>query len=166
MREPVVRTVGLVAAAGYALFIGWLFVSQPRTLAEVTGGLADSMGAYAVDQTEFDAALRFFRNDQFVEARSAVARADPAERHAPTQFYIAYSFYRQGWGRLYQDDVLYEQALAAVNRAIELSSGGRLRVDDPDLQLQTPDELKAEIESGLIRDASDLNPMRVFRSRK
>jgi hypothetical protein len=161
-----VRAVGLVIAAVYAIFVGWLFVTQPRTLAEVTGGLADSVGVYAVDQTAFEDGLRFFRNDRFIEARSAFARADPAKRHAPTQFYIAYSFYRQGWGRIYHDDELYKQGLEAVERAMALAGGGRLLVDDADLQLQSPDELKAEIEAGLVRDVSDLNPMRVFRSRK
>jgi hypothetical protein len=32
--------------------------------------------------------------------------------------------------------------------------------------MQTPDELKAELEAGLTREASDLNPMRVFEKRK
>ena len=39
----------------------------------------------------------------------AFARADPAVRDARTQFYIAYSYYRQGWGRLYHDDALYAE---------------------------------------------------------
>jgi hypothetical protein len=39
-------------------------------------------------------------------------------------------------------------------------------VSDPDLQLQTADELEAELRAGLTRDWSDLNPMRVLGSRK
>jgi hypothetical protein len=159
--------LGLVGAAGYAAFIGWLFLSQPQTLAEVTGGLAASVGAYRVDDAAFQDGLRFFRNDQFVEARLAFRRADPAERDARTQFYVAYSYYRQGWGRLYHDDALYKQGVEAVNRAADLAPGGGLVVhDDPTLQMQTPDELKAELEAGLTREASDLNPLRVFGTRK
>ena len=99
MREPVVRSVGLVVVLGYAALIAWLFASQPRTMAEAVGGLSANLGTYGVDEQAFADGLAFFRNDQFVEARSAFARADPATRDAVTQFYLAYSFYRQGWHR-------------------------------------------------------------------
>ena len=166
MREAVVRGGGLGLTLFYALFIGWLFVRQPATLAEVTGGLSSAVGAYRIDQQAFDDGVRFFRNGQFVEARAALERADPGHRDAQTQFYIAYSFYRQGWGRLYSDDALFAQGLDAVNRAIALAPGGRLVVDDPDQQIRTADELKAELEAGLRRDASDFNPTRIFRQRR
>ena len=77
---------------------------------------------------------RVLRADQFVEARAAFARADPAERDARTQFYIAYGFYRQGWGRVYNDDILFKQGLAAVDRAIALARPDRLVVEDPQLR--------------------------------
>ena len=48
-----------------------------------------------------------------------------------TQFYIAYSWYRQGWGRVYSDDDMFAQGLMAVNRAIAVAPDGRVRVDDP-----------------------------------
>ena len=47
-----------------------------------------------------------------------------------------------------------------------MQPGGRLVVDDADLRMHTTDELKAELEAGIRVDASDLNPMRVFRKRK
>jgi hypothetical protein len=150
----------------YALLIGWLYARQPQTVAQVTGGLSAAIGAYRIDQQAFEDGVRFFRRDQFAEARFAFARADPAVRDARTQFYIAYSCYRQGWGRLYHDDQLYLQGLSAVNRAIELAPGGRLVVDDPDLRMHTADELKAELEAGIRRDLSDFNPMRLFGERK
>ena len=34
--------------------------------------------------------------------------------------YVAYSFYREGWGRVYHDDRLYAAGLAVVDRAIVL----------------------------------------------
>jgi hypothetical protein len=166
VREGVVRGVGIGLSLGYALFIGWLFVRQPATLAEVTGGLSSAVGAYRVDQQAFDDGLAFFRNDQFVEARAALERADPARRDAATQFYIAYSFYRQGWGRLYSDDALFAEGLAAVDRAIALAPGGRLIVEHPEQQIRTADELKAELEAGLRRDAADFNPARLMRKRR
>ena len=146
--------------------IGWLFVRQPQTVAQITGALAATIGAYSINQEAFTDGLRFFRNDQFDEARLAFARADPAVRDAHTQFYIAYSYYRQGWGRFYHDDALYADGVAAVDRAITLAPGGRLIIDDDTLQMRTGEELKAELEAGRRREASDLNPMRVFRERK
>jgi hypothetical protein len=41
-----------------------------------------------------------------------------------------------------------------------------LTVDDPNLGLHTPAELKAELEAGVERSWSDLNPLRAFRQRK
>ena len=166
MREPVVRSVGLVVVLGYAALIAWLFASQPRTMAEAVGGLSANLGAYGVDAQAFGDGLAFFRNDQFAEARSAFARADPAARDAVTQFYLAYSFYRQGWHRTHHEDELYQQGLEHVERAIALSPGGRLVVDDADLGMRSADELRAELEEGLTRDATDFNPLRLLRERK
>jgi tetratricopeptide (TPR) repeat protein len=166
MRETTVRGAGLVITLAYACFIGWLYARQPTTIAEVTGGLSDAVGVYRVDEDAFQNGLRYFHADQFVEARSAFERADPARRDARTQFYIGYSYYRQGWGRLYSDDALYRQGLEAADRAIALAPDARFASEDPAQQIQTADELRAELENGLRRDASDFNPLRVFRKRK
>jgi hypothetical protein len=166
MQERLTRAAGLVLIAGYASFVGWLFATQPKTMAEAVGGVAAGFGAYAIDAQAFADGLAYFRNDQFPEARAAFARADPAARDARTQFYVAYSFYRQGWFRTHRDDDLYRQGLAAVERAIALAPEGRLVVDDENLQMHSADELKAELSRGLAADVSDLNPMRVFESRK
>jgi hypothetical protein len=166
MREPVVRSVGLGATALYAALIGWLFASQPSTVAEAIGGVAATVGAYHIDEQAFADGLAFFRRDQFVESRAAFARADTATRDPRTQFYIAYSYYRQGWHRTHHDDALYRSGLASVEHAIALAPNGRLVVDDPDLLMHSADELKAELEAGLRTDASDLNPLRLLESRK
>jgi hypothetical protein len=166
MREPAIRGAGLVVAVAYAAVIAWLYASQPQTVAQVTGGFASMVGAYRIDAQAFDDGLRFFRRDQFPEARAAFSRADSAERDARTQFYIAYSYYREGWGRVYNDDVLFGRGLVAVDKAIAVAPGGRLTVDDPDLQMRSADELRAELQRGVTRDASDFNPMKVFRARK
>ena len=166
MADRTVRGIGLALSFAYAAFIGWLYAYQPQSAAEVTGGFAAGIGAYRVDQQAFEDGLQFFRRDQFAAARSAFERADPAHLDARTQFYIAYSFYREGWGRLYQDDTLFAQGLEAVNRAIARAPDGRILVEDADLQMHSGDELKAELEAGLRRDASDFNPARIVRPRK
>jgi len=161
-----IRALGLLLSLAYAVVIVWLYAAQPQTMAEVTGGLASQVGVYRIDDQAFADGLAFFRRDAFVEARAAFARADPAQRDARTQFYIAYSFYRQGWGRVYSDNALFAQGLIAVDRAIAAAPDHRLVVDDATLGLRTADELRAELQRGLTHDLSDLNPLRVLRTRK
>jgi len=166
VREDFVRGGGLVVTVVYALAIVWIYARQPETFAEVSGGLASTIGAYRIDEQSFTDGLTFFRKDQFAAARAAFARADPAERDARTQFYIAYSYYREGWHRLYSDDQLYGEGLKVIDKAIALAPDGRLVVDDLELSMHSADELRAELTAGLKRDASDFNPLRVFGTRK
>jgi tetratricopeptide (TPR) repeat protein len=165
-RDTVIRAGGLVVTLATASLLAWLLAAQPATMADVGGGLAATVGLYRIDQAAFDEGLRYFRDDKFREARLAFARADPAARDATTQFYMAYSLYRQGWGRVYNDDALFREALEALDRAAAAAPSGRVSVDDPTLGLRSSDELRAELERGLTRELSDLNPMRVFRPRQ
>ena len=164
--RPMTRVLGLAAVTAYASLIAWLYVAQPQTVDQVTGGLAASVGAYRIDQQAFDDGLAFFRHDQFMEARAAVGRADSAERDATVQFYTAYSYYREGWGRFYNDDLLFQKGRDAVDRAIALAPNHRLIVSDPNLDMHSADELRGELTRGMTRDWSDINPLRVFRARR
>jgi hypothetical protein len=166
MPESAVRAVGLIASLAYGALVLWLYATQPQTMAQVSGGLTSIIGAYSIDQQAFDDGLRFFRADKFPEARAAFARADRAQRDARTQFYIAYAFYREGFGHVYNDDALFKQGIAAVDLAITLAPNGRLVVDDIDLQLRSGDELRAELQRGLTVEPSDFNPLRMLRKRK
>jgi hypothetical protein len=166
LSESLSRALGLSATVGYTALIAWLFTLQPQSMAEVTGGLSASIGAYRIDQPSFDDGIRLFRQDQFEAAVSAFERADSAKRDARTQFYIAYAFYRRGWGRFYHDDAWFTKGLETVKRAIAVAPNGRIVVEDPTLEMHSGDELKAELEAGLRRDLSDLNPLRLFRGRK
>ncbi len=160
-----VRIVGLVLSLVYAAAIVRVYVRQPATLPEVAGSLTSTVGAYRIDQDRFDAGLAFFRRDQFVEARDAFAQADPARQDASVQFYLAYAYLRQGWGRVYADDALYKAGQATLVHARSLVPSGSIVVQDPNLRLHTSEELAAEFERGLTRELSDLNPVRVFRER-
>ena len=164
--EPIVRLAGLAITLAYAALIAWVVVNQPQRVTEVGGFVSSSIGAYRVDQQAFEEGLRFFHADQFREARLALDRADPARRDALTQFYVAYTFYREGWGRFYHDDELYKAGLDAVTRAASLAPSGQVAVDDPRLGMRTSDELAAELERGLARELSDANPMRIFGTRR
>jgi hypothetical protein len=164
--ETVTRVAGLLCALAYAAFGAWVYAQQPRTVAELRGAMAAEVGTYQIDRPSFEEGIRFFRAEKFEEARAAFALADPASRDATTQFYVAYTFYRQGWGRLYNDDALFKRGLAAVEHAITLAPGGRVEVRDGDLGLRTGDELRAELQRGLTRDASDFDPRRLMRERQ
>jgi tetratricopeptide (TPR) repeat protein len=148
------------------VLIAWIYTRQPATLAQIRGGMSASIGAYHVNSQALAEGLAFFRGDRFVEARAAFQRADPAERDALTQFYIAYTYYRQGWHRLYSDDALFAEGLKAAEKAVALDPEQKVSVNAVGLQLRTPLELRAELESGLKQEPADFNPLRLFGDRK
>ncbi len=167
MQHKLIQITGIAATVLYATFIIWLYATAPRTLREVATSAQVAAGTYEVDAAKFEAGRELFRQEKYRAAREAWAAADPAERDARTQFYVAYACYHEGWGRVYNDDALFKQGLEAVNRAIDLAgNAATLTIDDANLQLHTPAELKAELEAGATRSWNDLNPLKVLRQRK
>ena len=166
MPHKLIQSIGLALSLLYAALIIWIYATQPRTFHEVATGAQVAAGTYEIDAAKFDAALALFRREQFRAARDEWELADPAHRDARTQFYIAYAFYREGWGRLYSDDALFKQGVEAAARAIDLSHGETLNIEDADLQMHSPAELKAELEQGTERTIGDFNPLKVLRTRK
>lgn len=166
MQPTLIKSAGIAWTLVYAAFVIWIYAAAPRTFTEATTQASVTAGTYAVDEARFAAARELFRREQYAAARDEWMRADPATRDARTQFYIAYAFYREGWGRVYHDDALYKQGLEAIARAIALSPAGALTVDDSDLKIHSAAELKAELQQGLETSAGDFNPLKVVRERK
>ena len=175
MNEKYIQISGVLLTVFYAVFIAWIYIAEPQSLDEfpakaqttidnVTTKTQIAIGTYEVDKARFDEGLKAFRADNFIAARDNFERADPEKRDAKTHFYIAYSFYRQGFGKVYNDDALFKQGLEQTNRVI--ASDKNFRSDDPDLKLKTPAELKNEFEEGLKVTASDFNPFKILRQRK
>jgi len=164
-KKRVLQSIGLLVSVVYGVAIVWIYATEPRSFQAVATGAQVATGTYQVDQERFDAALALFRREQFRAARDEWQRADAAQGDPKTQFYIAYSFYREGWGRVYYDQELFKQGVEAVNRAIALSPAP-LTVPDENLQLHTAAELKAELEQGTERSWGDVNPLKVMRTRK
>ena len=175
MREKHIQSFGIILTVIYGLFVVWLYAAAPKNLEEVSTKAAATIetattkgeiliGTYEIDQVKFDEGLRAFRQDNFIAARDRFEIADPERRDARTQFYIAYSFYRQGFGKLSNDDALFRQGLEQTNRAAALDKN--FKADDVDLQLKTPAELRNELEEGLKVTAGDFNPFKVLRDRK
>ena len=161
-----IRVLGLAGSLSFAFFVAWLYLTGPTTIAEVTGGVAAGFNAYRVDEQSFQEGLVLFQRDAFPAARVAFERADPARRDSRAQFYVAYSFYRQGWGRVWNDDQLFKQGLEALDRAVKADPSGRVAVTDPGLGLSTSDQLRVELEAGIKRNAADFNPLRIMRKRQ
>ena len=166
MQRKVIQISGLVWTLIYASFIVWIYATEPRSFKEVATNSQVAAGTYEINQERFNNALALFRRDQFRAARDEWASADPAQKDPRTQFYVAYAWYREGWGRVYYDNDFFKQGLEAVNRAISLAPNGTLTVDDPDLQMHTTAELKTELEQGTETSWKDLNPLKLFRQRK
>jgi hypothetical protein len=166
MQRKLIQIAGIVWTLIYASIIVWIYATEPRSFREVATNTQVAAGTYEVNQEKFNNGLGLFRRDQLRSARDEWAGADPAQKDPRTQFYIAYAFYREGWGRVYYDNELFKQGLAAVGRAISLAPNGVLKVDDADLQIHTAAELKTELEQGTETSWNDLNPASMFRQRK
>jgi len=166
MQRKLIQIVGVVWTLVYASIIVWIYATEPRSFKEVATNTQVAAGIYEINQEKFNNGLTLFRRDQFRAARDEWASADPAQKDPRTQFYIAYAFYREGWGRVYYDNALFKEGLEAVNRAINLNTNGTLVVDDPNLQMHTAAELKAELEQGTETSWKGLNPLKLFRKRK
>jgi tetratricopeptide (TPR) repeat protein len=168
MQPTLIKSAGIAWTLLYAAFIIWIYATAPRTFTEATTGASVVAGTYAIDEARFLAARELFRREQYAAARDEWRRADPAMHDARTQFYLAYAFYREGWGRVYHDDALYRQGLEAAERALALApaGGGALAVDDPELKIHSAAELKAELQQGLETSAGDFNPLKIVRERK
>ncbi len=164
MKEKHIQILGIALSLVYGALVVWLYAQQPKTFAEVATKATVTVGTYEVDRAKFEEGLRFFRADNFIAAREAFRQADPERRSAEVQFYDAYSYYRQGWGRVSNDDALFRQGIEAAGRVAALAPD--YRSADANLQLKTAVELKNELEQGLRVTADDFNPLKVFRERK
>ncbi len=175
MNEKHIQLTGIFLTAAYAIFIAWLYWVEPKSLEEVpakaqttienvTTKTQVAIGTYEVDRAKFNEGLAAFRQESFIVARDNFEKADTEKREAKTQFYIAYSFYRQGFGKVSNDDALFKLGLDQISRVIALDRN--FKSDDANLQIKTPVELKNEFEEGLKVTASDFNPLKVFRERK
>jgi len=166
MQTRLIQIAGIIWTLVYAGIIVWIYATEPRSFKEVATNSQVAAGVYEINQEKFNNALALFRREQFRAARDEWSGADPAQKDPRTQFYIGYACYREGWGRVYYDDALFKQGLEAANRAIALAPNGTLVVDDPNLQMHSAAELKAELEQGTETGWKDVNPLKLFRQRK
>ena len=170
-----IQIVGTVVAAVYFVFIAFLYLAEPRSLADISTKAVTTVqdvvtkgtvitGTYEIDRAKFIEALALFRQDNFVASRDLFQKADPEQRDASTQYYIAYTYYRQGWGRLSNDDELFAAGLRQLDVVEKLDAN--FAATDADLKLKRPAELRHELEEGMRVTVDDFNPLKLVRERK
>jgi glutamine cyclotransferase len=164
MNERYIQILGIMLVLTGSIVIAFLYWTEPRSLAEVSTKGQVAIGTYSIDKEAFAQGISLFTKDDCAGARAAFARADPEQRDANTQFYVAYSYYRQGWGRIYNDDAFFTEGVKIIDHVIALDPN--YRSTDETLAMRTPAELKNELEEGLKITPSDFNPMRLTRDRK
>ena len=164
MNEKTIQILSVLMVLAFGGLIVWIYAKQPQNLREAVSKAAVSTGTYGIDDAEFKRGVDLFRQDNFPGARESFAKADPEKHDARVQFYAAYSFYRQGFGRVYDDDTLFKQGLERVNFVI--AANPEFRVDDDNLKMKTPQELKSELEKGLEITLEDFDPRKLTRERK
>lgn len=164
MKDRHIHALALLLVTLGLGFIAFIYVSEPKTIAEVATKGSVAIGAYEIDKAELARGLELFRRDSFPASRAAFDRSDPEKRDPAVQFYFAYSLYREGWGRFTNDDALFAAALASAKRVDALNPN--FAAADPSLTIKTTADLKAELEEGLRLTPGDFNPMKLTRERK
>ena len=161
MKEKHIQIFAIFFSLTYSGFIVWLYANEPKTFSEVATKATVTVGAYEIDKAKFAEGLRLFRTENYPASREFFAQSDPEKRDANVQYYIAYSYYRQGFGKVYNDDTLFKESLAVLSRV-----SPDFKAADDDLKMKTPAELKNELEQGLQFTSDDLNPLKLLRERK
>lgn len=176
MKQKYIQISSIVLVAVIGGFIVFLYATAPRSLEELSAKAKETVdnavtkgqvltGIYTANRVKVNQGIGQFRQEKYEIARELFNEADPEKRDGQTQFYIAYSFYREGWGKFANDDKLFEQAYEAGKRA-QILLGENFVSDDADLKLKTTADLLAEIEEGLRVTPDDFNPQKWFRERK
>lgn len=175
MKRQLIQIFGIAVTLVYGGLILWVYATGPQSLDDasikarrtientVTKGEIVT-GTYAADPEKFAKGIAEFNADNFIAARSFFENADPERRDGKTQFYIAYSYYRQGFGKFSSDDELFAKGLEVANRLIEIDRD--FVATDPKLGMKTAAELKREFEEGMRTTISDFNPLKLTRERK
>ncbi|HKG20290.1 MAG TPA: hypothetical protein VKC34_00210 [Blastocatellia bacterium] len=157
--KQTVQVAGLVMALLYGSGIAWLYVRQPRSFKELKTQAAVEANVYRIKQENFDEALRQFNAARYPVAIEQFELADEARLDPAVQFYIAYSYYMLGRGRLYDDDELFRKGIEAVERCLANAPNNIFEIDRADLQIRSANALRERLRAGLDVTGSDFNPL-------
>ena len=158
-----VQITGLVIAILYGLSIAWLYVRQPRSFQELRTQVAVETNSYQIKRENFDQGLRQFNTGQYKVAIEQFELADPAQSDPATQYYIAYSYYLMGRGKLFDDDEMFRKGLAAIDRCIQSAPNNIFEIDRTDFEIRNATALRQRFRDGLEVSPSDFNPLDWFK---
>jgi tetratricopeptide (TPR) repeat protein len=161
--KRMVQITGLVIALLYGASIIWLYVRQPRSFQELKTAVAVEANVYRIKRENFDEGLKQFNAGQHKVAIEQFELADPAESDPATQFYIAYSYYLLGRGKIYDDDEMFRKGLAAIDRCLQSAPNNIFEIDRADLEIRSAAALRQRFKEGLEVSPSDFNPLDWFK---
>ena len=160
--KAAVQISGLVIAILYASIIGWIYVRRPQSLAELKTQASVQANLYHISQENFDAAIKEFDAGDYNSAIGQFKLADPAEKDPSSQYYIAYSYYLLGRGRIFNDEDMFKRAIDAVNRCLDNAPNHIFETDRADLEIRNADTLRQKLVEGLKHTMPSLNPLDWF----
>jgi len=160
--KAAVQISGLVITVLYASIIGWIYVRRPQSLAELKTQASVQANLYHISQENFDAAIKEFDAGDYNSAIGQFKLADPAEKDPSSQYYIAYSYYLLGRGRIFNDEDMFKRAIDAVNRCLDNAPNHIFETDRADLEIRNADTLRQKLVEGLKHTMPSLNPLDWF----
>jgi hypothetical protein len=157
-----IQVAGLVVTILYGSFIVWVYARRPQTLAELKTQASIQASVYHINQQNFDEAIKEFNGADYNSAIGQLKLADPAQQDPPSQYYIAYSYYLLGRGRIFNDEDMFNNAIKAVDRCLDNAPNHIFEIDRSDLEIKNADTLRQKLIDGLKHTMPNLNPLNWF----
>jgi tetratricopeptide (TPR) repeat protein len=146
----------------YGFIIVWLYVHQPQSLSELKVQASVQANVYHVNEPNFDEAIKEFDSGDYNSAIGQFKLADPAQKDPASQYYVAYSYYLLGRGRIFNDEDMFNKAIEAVNRCLDNAPDHIFQLDRADLEIKNADTLRQKLVEGLKHTLPSLNPLNWF----
>jgi hypothetical protein len=156
------QIAGLVIMPLYGCLVVWLYVHHPQSLSELKTQASVQANVYHVNQPNFDQAIKEFDGGDYNSAIGQFNLADPAERDSASQYYIAYSYYLLGRGRVFNDEDMFNKAIVAVNHCLDNAPNHIFQIDRTDVEIRDADALRQKLVEGLRHTPASLNPFNWF----
>ena len=160
--KQAIQIAGLVVTVLYGSFIVWVYARHPQTLAELKTQASIQANVYHINQQNFDEAIKEFDGADYNSAIGQLRLADPAQQDPTSQYYIAYSYYLLGRGRIFNDEDMFNNAIKAVDRCLDNAPNHIFEIDRSDLEIKNADSLRQKLIDGLKHTMPSLNPLNWF----
>src|SRR5262249_9180990 len=130
-----IEVLGLATSVLYASFIVWVYARRPQSLAELKTQASIQANVYHINQQNFDEAIKEFDTGDYNSAIGQLKLADPAQKDPTSQYYIAYSYYLLGRGRIFNDEDMFNRAIEAIDRCLDNAPNHIFEIDRGDMEI-------------------------------